>query len=106
MKECNKCINIIDMENVQSDVVETISATNEVKDDKYYFSPGDLVTLKADIPNKPVMLVVKKETSIFKHDKSKLSDRRSILIGIRCRWFTTTGELQESIWCTKDIVKI
>lgn len=49
------------------------------------------------------MLVVKKETSLFKHDVRKMEDKRSALIGIRCRWFTTTGELQEAIFNTKDI---
>jgi hypothetical protein len=37
------------------------------------------------------MIVVKKETSIFKHDKDKI--KKPILIGIRCRWFTSYGEL-------------
>ena len=32
---------------------------------KQYFLPGDVVTLRQDIPNKPIMLVVKKETSFF-----------------------------------------
>lgn len=68
-----------------------------------YFTPGQIVTLKQDIPNKPLMLVVKKETSLFKHDLRKMEDKRSTLIGIRCRWFTTTGELQEAIFNTKDI---
>lgn len=68
-----------------------------------YFTPGQIVTLKQDIPNKPLMLVVKKETSLFKHDVRKMEDKRSALIGIRCRWFTTTGELQEAIFNTKDI---
>jgi hypothetical protein len=36
-------------------------------DDKIYFNAGDLVTLNKDIPNKPVMIVVKKETSMFKN---------------------------------------
>ena len=35
---------------------------------KIFLNPGELVTLKQDLPNKPVMLVVKKETSVFKHD--------------------------------------
>lgn len=68
-------------------------------DDKVYFTPGQLVTLKKDVPNKPIMLVVRKESSIFK-------DESNTLIGIRCRWFTTTGELQEAIFNTKDIIKI
>ena len=69
-------------------------------------NPGELVTLRQDIPNKPVMLVVKKETSVFKHDSKRLNDKKPILIGIRCRWFTTTGELQEATFSTKDLIKI
>lgn len=52
------------------------------------------------------MIVVKKETSLFKHDSKRLEDKRPILKGIRCRWFTSTGELQESVWNTKDLKKI
>ena len=69
-------------------------------------NPGELVTLRQDIPNKPVMLVVKKETSVFKHDSKRLNDKKPILIGIRCRWFTTTGELQEATFSTKDLIKV
>lgn len=68
-----------------------------------YFVPGQIVTLKQDIPNKPLMLVVKKETSLFKHDVRKMEDKKSALVGIRCRWFTTNGELQEAIFNTKDL---
>lgn len=67
-----------------------------------YFNPGDRVTLRQDIPNKPIMIVVKKETSLFKHDNKK--DQKSVLIGIRCRWFTTDGTLQEAIFSTKDLL--
>ena len=68
-----------------------------------YFNPGDVVQLKQDIPNKPIMIVVRKETSIFKHDQKRLEDKKPILIGIKCRWFTTDGTLQEAIFNTKDI---
>lgn len=67
-----------------------------------YFNPGQVVQLKQDIPNKPKMIVVKKETSLFKHD-SKREERRPTLIGIRCRWFTTTGAMQEAVFNTKDL---
>lgn len=66
-------------------------------EEKIYFNAGDVVELKQDIPNKPIMMVVKKDTSIFKHDK------KHVLIGIRCRWFTTSGEMQEATFNTKDI---
>lgn len=75
-------------------------------EDKIFLNPGEIVTLKQDIPNKPVMIVIKKETSVFKHDSKRLNDKKPILIGIRCRWFTTTGELQEATFSTKDLVKI
>ena len=73
-------------------------------EENVFFNPGQIVTLKQDIPNKPIMLVVKKETSLFKHDEKR--DKKPILIGIRCRWFTTTGELQEATFSTKDLIKI
>ena len=71
--------------------------------DKIFFMPGDVVTLKQNIPNKPTMLVLKKETYIF---KNKTDNKEPILKGIKCRWFTSTGELQEAVFNTKDLVKI
>lgn len=69
-------------------------------EDNIFFNPGQIVTLKQDIPNKPIMIVVKKETSMFKHNEE---DKRNVLRGIRCRWFTTDGRLQEEIFNTKDL---
>lgn len=71
-------------------------------EDKIYFLPGDVVSLKQNIPNKPIMIVVKKETSLL---KNKISED-NILKGIRCRWFTTDGTLQEAIFSTKDLIKL
>lgn len=76
-----------------------------MEDTNIYFNPGDVVRLKQNIPNKPTMIVVRKETSLFKHDR-KIDDKRPILKGIRCRWFTSTGELQESVFNTKDLIKL
>lgn len=67
-----------------------------------FYNPGDIVTLKQDIPNKPTMIVIKKETSLFKHDDKK-DNKKPILIGIRCRWFTQDGYIQEAVFNTKDI---
>lgn len=72
-------------------------------EEKIYFMPGDVVTLKQDIPNKPIMLVLKVETSLFKH---KMEKKDGILKGIKCRWFTTDGQLQEAIYNTKDLIKL
>ena len=70
-------------------------------EDKMMFFPGELVTLRQDLPNKPVMVVVRKESTIFR-DENKTNS----LKGIRCRRFTINGELQEAVWNTKDLIKI
>lgn len=75
-------------------------------EEKIFLNPGEIVTLKQDIPNKPIMLVIRKETSVFKHDDRRLNSKKPILIGIKCRWFTTNGELQEAIFSTKDLIKV
>lgn len=36
---------------------------------KQFFLPGDIVTLKKDIPNKPIMIVVKKVTKTIRINK-------------------------------------
>lgn len=72
-------------------------------DDKIYFLPGDVVTLKQDLPNKPVMIVVKKETLTI---KPKEGIKEEYLKGIRCRWFSKDSELQEAVWNTKDLTKV
>ena len=70
-------------------------------EDKMMFFPGDLVTLRQDLPNKPIMVVVRKESTIFR-DENKTNS----LKGIRCRWFTVNNELQEAVWNTKDLIKL
>lgn len=70
-----------------------------MEENKIFFLPGDIVTLKQDIPNAPTMLVVRKETSMFKKEGD-------VLRGIRCRWFTKDGNIQEAVFNTKDLIKI
>lgn len=76
-----------------------------MESEKIYFLPGDLVTLKKDIPNKPTMLVVKKETMTFRPVKED-DEKEEFFKGIRCRWFTTEGAVQEAVFNTKDLIKI
>lgn len=66
---------------------------------KQYFLPGDLVTIKQDLPNKPVMLVLKKVTKTFSTNTTK----NDYFQGIFCRWFTNDGVLQEAVFNTKDL---
>lgn len=71
-------------------------------EEKIYFVPGDIVTIKQDIPYKPVMIVEGKVVTLFK----KKDNDDNCLKGIRCRWFTQDGHLQEAIWNTKDLIKL
>ena len=71
--------------------------------EKVYFMPGDIVTLKQNIPNKPAMIVVKKKTLTI---KPKEEDKSNFLQGMLCMWFTTDGLYQEKIFSTKDLRKI
>ena len=55
-------------------------------EEKIYFTPGDLVQLRQNLPNKPIMMVVRKETE-KKKKKSEFSienTTKTIFIGIRC----------------------
>ena len=70
-------------------------------DEKIYFVPGQKVTLRQDIPNKPIMLVHRVERSIIRNE-----DKNALLKGVKVRWFTENGFLQESVFSTKDLILI
>jgi len=69
--------------------------------DKVFLKPGDIVTVKQDIPNRPTMVVMRKESNFFKDNAPA---GVSTLKGIRCRWFTTDGHEQQAVFSTKDLI--
>jgi hypothetical protein len=69
--------------------------------EKTYFQPGDLVTFNKEIPNKPIMYVIKKETKTFKPELKGLKD--DFLLGIKCAWFDKNQTYQVAVFNTKDI---
>ena len=70
-------------------------------EEKIYFSPGNIVTLKQNIPNKPLMIVHRIERSIMRNKEGK-----DLLKGCKVRWFTENGFLQEAIFSTKDLILV
>ena len=52
-----------------------------INDTKQFFLPGDVVTLRQDIPNKPTMIVVKKVTKSIRTTDIK----NDYFQGILCR---------------------
>lgn len=77
-------------------------------EEKIFFKSGEIVTLRQNIPNAPTMYVVDIVKGVFRPDmvKGLKKPEDSFLKGIRCRWFTTDGTLQEAVYNTKDLVKI
>lgn len=66
--------------------------------EKTFFIPGDIVTIRHNIPFKPIMWVEGKETKLIKKDDA------SHFIGMKCSWFNTNLELQKAVISTKDLV--
>lgn len=65
--------------------------------EKIYFVPGDLVTIRHGLVDKPIMLVKGKDQTLIK------SDEGSHFKGIRCFWFTKDHNYQEAVFSTKDL---
>ena len=71
-------------------------------DDKIYFVPGNLVKLKHNLPNSPVMMVTEIKRNYIKNTQNP----NNLLKGIKVRWFTDNGFLQEATFSTKDLVLV
>lgn len=65
-------------------------------EDKLYLKPGDCVILRQHkMMHSPVMLVIRKENSIFRDTQT--------FKGFRCRWFTDSGLMQEAVFNSRDL---
>lgn len=73
-------------------------------EDKVYYLPGELCTIKHEIPNRPLMVVKKKATRMIRPGPQDV--KKDFLQGIVCYWFTKEGLYQENIFSTKDLKKI
>lgn len=71
---------------------------NNINQEKVYFSPGDVVTIRQNVPNKPIMLVKGKVQKTIRGDNNS-----NHFQGIECIWFTINGELQKNTFNTKDL---
>ena len=68
-----------------------------------YYAPGDKITVRHDIPNKPIGWIVEK---VSRNVKSVDGGYETIFVGMRCRWFDKNGDLQEAIFSTKDLMLV
>jgi uncharacterized protein YodC (DUF2158 family) len=70
-----------------------------------YFKAGDKVRLKQDIENIPDMIVDSVPKARMPRD-TKEEEGKSVLLGVKCFWFTSNGFYQEKTFSTKDLKKI
>ena len=70
--------------------------------EKTFFNPGDLVIVKHDIDNKPVMFVVEKATRSLYNKETNVKE--NIFLGVKCRWFDKNQVMHEDVFSTKDLV--
>ena len=76
---------------------------NDYDENRVYYNAGDVVTVRHDIPNKPVMWVVEKcVRSLFNKETNEMEN---VFLGIKCRWFDKDQVLHEELFSTKDLSK-
>ena len=68
--------------------------------DRVYFAPGDLCKVRHNVDFVPTMWVVEKVT---RNIKNQSGNTETMFLGIKCRWFDSTGNLQEALFSTKDL---
>ena len=73
-----------------------------INEDKIFFNPGELCTLKHEELNAPIMLIVEKVSKTYK----KNDEINNMFVGIKCRWFSTDMKLQEAVFSTKDLIHV
>ena len=69
-------------------------------DDKIFYNPGDIVTIKHDLDNKPIMFIIKKEK------RHIVGEQEESFIGFTCGWFDKNNQWNTAIFSTKDLIKI
>ena len=84
---------------------QRIINTREEIMEKVFFTPGDVVTLKQDIPNKPTM-IVKSVDKVTIRGRGGSGEAKPTLFGITCIWFTDQMDIQEYRFNTKDLIHI
>lgn len=75
-------------------------------DEKVFYSPGDIVTIKQDIDNKPLMIVKSVDKATIRRGLADREGSKPTLFGITCFWFTSEGFHQETRFNTKDLIHV
>lgn len=77
---------------------------NDYDENKVFFNPGDTVTIKHNIENKPEMFVVEKVVRSMVNKETQ--EMENVFLGIKCRWFDKNQVMHEELFSTKDLLKL
>ena len=80
-----------------------LKKTNE---EKIFFKPGDTVTFRQNISNKPTMLVKRIDRVAAKNVEELHNNLNMKLFGIQCMWFDADMKVQMKSFNSKDLVKV
>ena len=73
---------------------------NYEMDERIFLKPGDIVQVRHKvIKHRPIMYIVEKITRQFKSGE----EIENAFVGMKCRWFTSDGLMQEAVFSTKDL---
>ena len=70
-----------------------------ISEEKIFYIPGTLVTLKHDEMSSPVMLVIDKKTRTYTRNGEIVTE----FVGIKTQWFDKNNVLREGVFSTKDL---
>ena len=79
-----------------------------------FFCPGEICQIKQDIPNRPTMVVKRivkarlpelSKTASSKEQLDHEKKNKNAFLGVKCFWFTASGEYQEELFNSKDLEK-
>lgn len=69
--------------------------------EKVFFRSGELVTVKHNLPTKPIMVVKR----VIK-ERLGNTEEANLFLGIRCFWFSENGVYYEQTFNSKDLEKV
>jgi len=74
---------------------------NTLNEAVIYYAPGQLVRVRHEVENRPIMWIVEKSSRNMRNPNT--NEVEPVFQGMKCRWFDTNMNLQESIFNTKDL---
>lgn len=76
---------------------------NNLNVEQLFYTPGDIVTIRHNVPNKFVGWIVEKVNRNVKNTEGSYDN---LFVGMKVRWFNNNGDLQEAVISTKDLMLV